>query len=218
MSSIAESLGALARGVGQLLRFPTAFLLLWAGVVLAVLGLQVWVLLAGGVSTTAMVVVLALLALLVLPVVLLAVRRHRWIRLTEQTQTGPTVVVGHDVVTIDSLSDRVEDEMSGIDGEEDVRAVMDAFTEVQLPEPNRRGAGARLTRIVGFGRLALIGRVFGRIERAQRALLTAAGGRVNAPYLADDLRITVAAFAGTVLTIVVGGLGIVVLAVVLLLR
>lgn len=225
MSSLSDTLGALARGGAQLLRIPTAMLLGWAGLVVLVLALEVWALLAppGGPGVLGSGVVVALVALLALPVVVLAIRRSRWLRLTEQAAatptTGPVVIGGTtDLVTIDQLGDRIEDEMSGVEGEEDVRAVMDAFTEIQLPEATRRGAGARLTRAFGVGRLAIIGRVFGRMERAQRALLTAAGGPVRAPYLVDDLRVTVAAFVGTLVTIGVGGLTVLVLAAVLLSR
>lgn len=225
MSSLSDTLGALARGGAQLLRIPTAVLLGWAGLVVLVLALEVWALLAppGGPGVLGSGVVVALVVLLALPVVVLAIRRSRWLRLTEQAAatptTGPVVIGGTtDLVTIDQLGDRIEDEMTGVEGEEDVRAVMDAFTEIQLPEATRRGAGARLTRAFGVGRLAIIGRVFGRMERAQRALLTAAGGPVRAPYLVDDLRVTVAAFVGTLVTIGVGGLTVLVLAAVLLSR
>lgn len=224
MSSLSESLGALARGGAHLLRFPTAFLLGWAALVLLILAGQLWALLgpAGGPGTAATAVLIICWLLLATPVVILGLRRRRWLRLTQAEVTAErrTVVVDTsvDLVRIDSLSDKVEDDMSGLEGEEDVRAVMDAFTEIQLPEAGRRGAGARMTRLFGVGRLAVIGRVFGRMERAQRALLTAAGGPTKAPYLVDDLRVTVAAFAGTIGTIVVGGLAILVLAAVLLTR
>lgn len=228
-SSLPTSLAALARGAGQLLRIPTAFLLGWAGLVLVVLGLQLWALLAPpqGPGPVGSAVLLGLLGLLALPVVVLAVRRRRWLRLSgEAAARQPGEIVSPaagsprstEILTIDSLGDRVEDDMRGLEGEQDVRAVMDAFTEVQLPEASRRGAGPRMTRMFGVGRLAVIGRVFGRMERAQRALLTAAGGAAQAPYLRDDLRVTVASFVGTMLTIAVGSLGILVLAAVLLTR
>ncbi len=223
MSTLSENLGAFARGGAQLLRFPTAFLLGWATLVLLILAGQVWALLAptGGPGVVGTVLLTAFVALLALPVLVLALRRRRWLRLTSESETRTRPVVTDtsvDLIHIDSLSDKVEDDMTGLEGEEDVRAVMDAFTEVQLPEATRRGAGARMTRMFGFGRFAVIGRVFGRMERAQRALLTAAGGPTKAPYLVDDLRVTVAAFAGTMLTIAVGGLSILVLAAVLITR
>ena len=50
-------------------------------------------------------------------------------------------------------------------------------------------------------------RYFPRIEAAQRALVLAAGGTVNAPYLKDDLRVTLVALLGALLAIPVGALG-----------
>lgn len=40
-------------------------------------------------------------------------------------------------------------------------------------------------------------RFFPRVEAAQRAMVRSAGGTVNAPYLKDDLRITMVSFIGT---------------------
>jgi hypothetical protein len=50
-------------------------------------------------------------------------------------------------------------------------------------------------------------RYFPRIEAAQRALVLAAGGTVNAPYLKDDLRVTLVALLGTLAAIPIGALG-----------
>lgn len=50
-------------------------------------------------------------------------------------------------------------------------------------------------------------RWFPRVEAAQRALLRAAGGPVKAPYLRDDLRVTLLAFLGTAAAIPLGILG-----------
>src|SRR5690606_15115480 len=125
MSGLSDTLAALARGGGQLLRVPTALLLGWAGLVLLVLALEVWALLApaGGPGPVGSALLVALVALLAVPVVVLAVRRRRWLRLTRQASAeaaSATVVVGGstDLVTIDALGDRVEDEISGMDGEE----------------------------------------------------------------------------------------------------
>src|SRR5690606_6163665 len=57
------------------------------------------------------------------------------------------------------------------------------------------------------GPRATAARWFPRVEAAQRALLRAAGGPVNAPYLRDDLRVTLLAFLGTVAAIPLGVLG-----------
>lgn len=223
MSQLGDSLGALARAIGLLLRLPTLVLLVWSTAVLAVLAVEVLVLTTGttGPGVVGTVLLVALLALLALPVVTLALRR-RWLRLTQDAGASGRVVVGmsptREVMTLDELGDRVEDEMRGREGEHEVRTVMDAFTESRLPPPTQRGAGARLTRTFAFGRLAVVGRVLGSMERAQRGLLTAAGGPTRAPYLVDDIRISVLALLGSLVTIVVGGLGAVVLAAVLLSR
>ena len=113
------------------------------------------------------------------------------------------------------LTARIEDEMRGQPGQEDVQILFDAFTEARAPG-SAQGSGARVTRIFSVGRLAPVGRALGSIERAQRALLTAAGGTPGAPYLADDLRLTVASFVGTLLVVPLGTLMGIVLALLLL--
>lgn len=55
-----------------------------------------------------------------------------------------------------------------------------------------------------------------RVAAVQHILLQAAGGPVRAPYLRDDLRVTVLAFAGTIAAIPLGGLGAVVSIILLL--
>jgi hypothetical protein len=61
-------------------------------------------------------------------------------------------------------------------------------------------------------------RFFPRIEAAQRAGLLAAGGPVNAPYLQDDLRVTIAALVGTLAAIPLGTIGSIVTAILLVSR
>jgi hypothetical protein len=61
-------------------------------------------------------------------------------------------------------------------------------------------------------------RFFPRIEAAQRAGLLAAGGPANAPYLRDDLRVTVAALLGTLAAVPLATVGSVVTAILLLSR
>jgi len=46
-----------------------------------------------------------------------------------------------------------------------------------------------------------------RVEAAQRAMVLAAGGTVNAPYLKDDLRVTLVALLGTIVAIPAALLG-----------
>ncbi|MFH5823543.1 hypothetical protein [Georgenia sp. AZ-5] len=55
-----------------------------------------------------------------------------------------------------------------------------------------------------------------RVEAAQRAAVRAAGGTVNAPYLKDDLRVTLVALVGTVAAVPVSAVASVVTAVLLL--
>lgn len=50
-------------------------------------------------------------------------------------------------------------------------------------------------------------RYFPRVEATQRALVRAAGGTVNAPYLKDDLRVTLVALLGTTAAIPLGSFG-----------
>lgn len=50
-------------------------------------------------------------------------------------------------------------------------------------------------------------RYFPRVEATQRALVAAAGGTVNAPYLKDDLRVTLVAFLGTLVALPLALLG-----------
>lgn len=59
-------------------------------------------------------------------------------------------------------------------------------------------------------------RVMPRVEAAQRAAVAAAGGHVHAPYLKDDLRVTIAAILGTLAAIPLAALGSIVTALVLL--
>lgn len=55
-----------------------------------------------------------------------------------------------------------------------------------------------------------------RVEAAQRAALRAAGGPVHAPYLRDDLRVTLVALVGTLAAVPLAVLGAVVTAILVL--
>ena len=61
-------------------------------------------------------------------------------------------------------------------------------------------------------------RYFPRIEATQRALVRAAGGTVNAPYLKDDLRVTLVALLGTMAAIPLASFGTILSLLVLALR
>lgn len=220
MSSLSEHLGILARTMGQLLSPPTKVLTVMAGFVLAVLAL----LTAGYVTreTTGPVaagVVITIWVALALPVVTLARRRRKWLRRTADTPGDHQVVLpppaeGTELTPVD-LTARIEDDMRGQPGQEDVQVLFDAFTEARAPG-SPQGTGGRVTRVFSIGRLSPVGRALGSIERAQRALLTAAGGTPGAPYLADDLRLTVASFVGTLLVLPLATLMGIILAVLLL--
>lgn len=234
MSSLSDSLGALARGGGRLLRVPSAIVLGVAGLTILLLAVLVTVLVTqpGGPGPVGAVLLVVFVAALAVPVVTLAIRRQRWLAATAEVGTTHRVIpgsaradvpgatsgpVGMELLGPEELADRVEDQMRGRPGEDDVRAVFDAVTEAQVPG-STRGAGARLTRMLGVGRLSILGRAFGRVDQAQRALMTAAGGPVAAPYLKDDLRVTLAAALGTLVAIPLGGLAAIIIAIVLLAR
>lgn len=119
----------------------------------------------------------ALAVLLAVPVVVLAVRRERLQRATADLGDHRVTAVGGVVV--------VRGERAATPLEEEMSTLGEALDE---------------------GRLHTA-RWFPRVEAAQRALLRAAGGPVNAPYLRDDLRVTLLAFLGTVAAIPLGVLG-----------
>ena len=222
MNSLGEALGTLARVGGRVLRGPSAFVLAVAAVVVAVLTVLVIVLVTspGGPGTLGTVLLVALPFALAVPIVTLASRRRRWIASIAETASHRVITPtasGSEMVGPADLTDRVEREMRGRPGEEDVRAVFDAVTESRVPG-SPRGAGARLTRILGVGRLSVVGHALGRVDQAQRALMTAVGGPVNAPYLRDDLRVTLAAALGMFVAIPIGGLAAIIIALVLLAR
>lgn len=130
---------------------------------------------------------LLLAAILTVPVVVLMIRRERLQSRTADLTRHPTVVAG---------SGAVESHFA-------------ARTDPLAEEMNSLSAAMA----EGSVRTA---RYFPRIEAAQRAGLLAAGGPVNAPYLRDDLRVTIAALLGTVAAIPLATLGSIVTVVLLL--
>ncbi|UFU04943.1 hypothetical protein [Ruania halotolerans] len=214
MSALPDSIGAFARGVGRVLRVPTGAMLVLATAALTLATLLAVVnAVTADTLTAGHVVVLALPVVLAVPVVVFAIRRRRWFRLTTRS-TGP--VVSTEILSPDDLADRVEEQMRGQPGAEDVQVVLDAFTESQLPAGYGGGRRGRVNRWLGSGRLGVVGYALGRVEKAQRALLVAAGGPVQAPYLRDDLRISGLALIGTLLAIPLASLLAIILALVLL--
>ncbi|MBZ2195212.1 hypothetical protein [Occultella gossypii] len=221
MGSLGDSMGNLAAFTARLLGGPSRFLIIAATAVLTLALILDVVLLTspGGPGVAGSVALLALPALLAVPVVVLAVRRRRWLRAVASLGEHRVVSIepGTRLSTGDALVEQVEEDMHGRAGEDDVNAVFDAFTEAAVTG-SAKGAGARLTRILGVGRLGVIGRALARVDQAQRALLAAAGGPVAAPYLKDDLRVTLAAALGVFVAIPIGSLMAIILALVLLAR
>lgn len=227
MNSLGENLGKLAQVVARVMAGPLKALLVLAGGVVAVVAVlaAVLVLREDSPGIVGTVITVAIPVLLVIPILVLASRRRRWLSATEDLGTEHSVITGRTSMTSESsssteltpadLTERVEENMRGREGEEDVQALFDAVTESRAPASDR-GAGAGLTRAMSRGRLGPIGYALSRLERAQRALLTAAGGPVAAPYLREDLRITAAALIGTMLAFPLGVLAAIVLALVLL--
>ncbi|QDB78890.1 hypothetical protein FE251_05520 [Georgenia wutianyii] len=132
---------------------------------------------------------LVLAGVLAVPVVVLAVRRRRLQRVTEGLADRPVTIPGSGVVV-----------------------VVEGHTQGPADET-----------LAAWGEAAAEGRVrtarwLPRVEAAQRAAVRAAGGTVNAPYLKDDLRVTLVAFLGTVAAIPLGVLGAFASAFALLLR
>lgn len=227
MNSLGENLGKLAQLVARVMAGPIKALLILAGVVVAVVAVlaAVLVLREDSPGTVGTVITVAIPVLLVIPLLVLALRRRRWLAATKSLGTDHSVITGHTSTTSEpststeltpaDLTERLEDEMRGREGEEDVQALFDAMNESRVPGADR-GAGAGLTRAMSRGRLGPIGYALSRLERAQRALVTAAGGPVAVPYLREDLRITVAGLIGTILALPLGVLTAIVLALVLL--
>lgn len=131
---------------------------------------------------------LGLAAVLAVPVAVLALRRHRLQRQT--AELGPTstvtVATGEIVVMGSGAAD---------DHLRDERSAMNAA----MAEGTLRTA-----------------RFLPRVEAAQRAALVAAGGPVHAPYLRDDLRVTITALVGTLAAVPLSVLGWIITAVLLL--
>lgn len=127
-------------------------------------------------------------AILAVPVVDLALRRHRLQLRTEGLDVHRTVApASREVVVVDG------EPVGGMSSEG-----RDAFAAA-LAEHQIRSA-----------------RFFPRIEATQRAAVAAAGGTVNAPYLKDDLRVTLLALLGTLAAIPLATLGAIVTAIALL--
>lgn len=187
MTAAGDLLNQVVPTLVRIARRPGALLLTVAGLnvgLFAALGLVHGI---AGTSWSAWVP-LVLAALLAVPVVVLAVRRHRLQRQTAGLGPASTVTVPAGEVTVVGPSGQANPLRDEVD-------TMNAA----MAEGTLRTA-----------------RFLPRVEAAQRAALVAAGGAVHAPYLRDDLRVTIAALIGTLLAVPLSILGWIVTAVALL--
>lgn len=179
MSATSDAMNRIVTNVVRLARRPGFMLLVAAAVPV---GVFLFLSLLVGLHAVSWVgwLPFALAILLAVPVVLLAVRRERLQRTTASLGENP--VIGDGVVVVRG-PDQTEAQRAAL--EEELGTLSAAMEEGQV-------------------RTA---RWFPRVDAAQRSLLRAAGGTVNAPYLRDDLRVTLVAFLGTVVAIPLGVLG-----------
>jgi hypothetical protein len=117
------------------------------------------------------------------------------------------------IVTLAVRRERLQAQTAGLDPHRTVIANTGTATGAQARDDEMESLSAAMAE--GAMRTA---RFFPRIEAAQRAGLLAAGGPVNAPYLQDDLRVTIAALLGTLAAIPLGTIGSIVTAIVLVSR
>ncbi|MFD1719499.1 hypothetical protein [Georgenia deserti] len=178
----AEMLNRVVPTLVRVTRRPGALLLAWAGgavTLFAVLG----VLLGLGAVTWVGWLPFALAVVLAVPVVVLAVRRARLQRRTR----------GLEMQVVDGAGTSTGVVMVGEEPTDGGRRTMEQ--EQALLDAAAAESAVRTARFLP------------RLEAAQRAARVAAGGTVNAPYLADDLRVTVLALVGTLAAIPLGLLG-----------
>lgn len=129
---------------------------------------------------------LVLAGVLAVPVVVLAVRRRRLQHQVAQVRPRTTIAGNAGVVV------RSSERGAGWDSERETLSAAMAENALRTA------------------------RFLPRVEAAQRAARLAAGGPVVAPYLKDDIRVTLVALLATLAAIPLAGLGIVLTAVLLL--
>jgi len=192
MTAAGDMLNQVVPTLVRVARRPGALLLSTAAAGVGIFALLGLLLGAGGVGWTAWIP-FALAILLAVPVLLLAVRRARLQSQTRDLELHHTVVGGHgEVVVVDSQ------------GQDPGRYALQ--DEVDTLNSAMAEGAVRTARFLP------------RVEAAQRAALVAAGGRVRAPYLVDDLRVTIVALLGTLAAVPLSVLGATVTAVMLLMR
>ncbi|MFC4555192.1 hypothetical protein [Georgenia faecalis] len=193
MTAMGEAMNRIVPNLVRLARKPGQVLLVAAAVPVAAFAVLTTIFGTGATSWTGWLPLVAALVLAV-PVALLAWRRERLQRTTASLDPHPTIVEGGGEIVVIDVTTAVDPRRAQLESE--LGALSEAYAEGQV-------------------RTA---RWLPRVEAAQRSLLRAAGGTVNAPYLKDDLRVTLLAFVGTVAAIPLGVLGTFVTAFALLLR
>lgn len=194
MTATGDVLNQVVPALVRLARRPGAALLWLAAATLgafAVLGLVHG--LTGNAAGDWLPLVLA--AFLAIPAVVLAVRRRRLQHQVEEVGPRPTI--------------------AGSSGEV---ARRDQWADGRVPGDGR-WQDERETLSAAMAENALrTARFLPRVEAAQRAARRAAGGTVQAPYLKDDIRITLVALLATLASIPLASFGTVVTLVLLLTR
>jgi hypothetical protein len=192
MTAAGDMLNQVVPTLVRVARRPGALLLTAAGVAVGIFALLGLLLGVGGSGWTAWLP-FTLALVLAIPVLVLAVRRARLQSQTRGLDLHHTVVGGRgEVVVVDSH------------GQDPARYALQ--DEVDTLNAAMAEGAVRTARFLP------------RVEAAQRAALVAAGGRLRAPYLVDDLRVTIVALLGTLAAVPLSVLGATVTAVVLLMR
>ncbi|MPV37203.1 hypothetical protein [Georgenia subflava] len=190
MTAAGDMLNQVVPTLVRVARRPGAVLLTAAGAGLAIFALLGVLNGMTGAAWTAWIP-LGLALLLAVPVLVLAVRRERLQIQTEGLELHRSVGPGAgEVVVLDA------------DGSDPTRRALQDEVET-------------LNAAVAEGAVRTA-RFLPRVEAAQRAARVAAGGTVHAPYLRDDLRVTIVALLGTVAAIPLSFVGALVTAVLLL--
>jgi hypothetical protein len=190
MTAAGDMLNQVVPTLVRVARRPGGLLLAAAGGAVGIFALLGLLLGTGGPGWTSWIP-FALAVVLALPVLVLAVRRARLQSQTRDLHLQHTVVgSSNEVVVVDTH------------GQDPARYALQ--DEVDTLNAAVAEGAVRTARFLP------------RVEAAQRAALVAAGGKVRAPYLADDLRVTIVALLGTLAAVPLGMLGAIVTAVLLL--
>jgi hypothetical protein len=190
MTAAGDMLNQVVPTLVRVARRPGALLLAAAGGAVGIFALLGLLLGTDGSGWTSWIP-FALAVLLAVPVLVLAVRRSKLAAQTADLDLRRTIVgTGSEVVVVDAH------------GQDPARYALQ--DEVDTLNAAMAEGAVRTARFLP------------RVEAAQRAALVAAGGKVRAPYLADDLRVTIVALLGTLAAVPLGTLGAIVTAVLVL--